>query len=159
MYVLREAKDRKNFSYIMARRPLREVVRITSKKRCTELITFRYGRVNKNNETIVYAIDRLYLPEAPEATKLIKQQIVTCIEGPEAIRKLDRREEQALAEEQKKKENRTVTAEVEVAKSVESEADVIAEEKEGTAEEAEEVTETTPDSIENDSEGVKNEES
>ncbi|KAJ8034465.1 TBC1 domain family member 23 [Holothuria leucospilota] len=159
MYVLREAKDRKNFSYIMARRPLREVVRITSKKRCTELITFRYGRVNKNNETIVYAIDRLYLPEAPEATKLIKQQIVTCIEGPEAIRKLDRREEQALAEEQKKKENRTVTPEVEVAKSVENEADVIAEEKEGTTEEAEEVTETTPDSIENDSEGVKNEES
>lgn len=128
----------------MARRPLREVVRITSKKRCTELITFRYGRVNKNNETIVYAIDRLYLPEAPEATKLIKQQIVTCIEGPEAIRKLDRREEQALEEEKRAKENQQSTTE-----------DDQGEVKEGENVEEEEVPEKAEEVIEDSDEKVK----
>lgn len=64
----------------MARRSLADVVRITSKKRCSEFITFRYGRVNAAGETLVYGIDRIYIPEASEATKMIKQLIVKCID-------------------------------------------------------------------------------
>ncbi|XP_072049181.1 TBC1 domain family member 23-like isoform X2 [Amphiura filiformis] len=80
MYILRDIADRKGFSYIIARRALVDVVRITSKKRCSELITFRYGRFN-DQETTIYAVDRLYIPEASEATKLIKQHIVKCIDS------------------------------------------------------------------------------
>eukprot|EP00057_Strongylocentrotus_purpuratus_P023786 XP_011678260.1 PREDICTED: TBC1 domain family member 23 isoform X2 [Strongylocentrotus purpuratus] len=80
LYILREATNRKGFSYIMARRSLADVVRITSKKRCSEFITFRYGRVNAAGETLVYGIDRIYIPEASEATKMIKQLIVKCID-------------------------------------------------------------------------------
>ncbi|XP_063959551.1 TBC1 domain family member 23-like isoform X1 [Lytechinus pictus] len=80
LYVLREAANKKGFSYIMARRSLADVVRITSKKRCSEFITFRYGRVNSAGETLVYGIDRIYIPDASEATKMIKQLIVKCID-------------------------------------------------------------------------------
>lgn len=83
LYILREATNRKGFSYIMARRSLADVVRITSKKRCSEFITFRYGRVNAAGETLVYGIDRIYIPEASEATKMIKQLIVKCIDEKE----------------------------------------------------------------------------
>ena len=83
MYILRNIADRKGFSYIIARRALVDVVRITSKKRCSELITFRYGRFN-DQETTIYAVDRLYIPEASEATKLIKQHIVKCIDAQPA---------------------------------------------------------------------------
>ena len=87
LYVLREATNKKGFSYIMARRSLADVVRITSKKRCSEFITFRYGRVNSNGETIVYGVDRIYIPEASEATKMIKQLIVKCIDEKEEASK------------------------------------------------------------------------
>ena len=83
LYILREATNKKGFSYIMARRSLADVVRITSKKRCSEFITFRYGRVNSNGETIVYGVDRIYIPDASEATKMIKQLIVKCIDEKE----------------------------------------------------------------------------
>lgn len=150
----------------MARRPLREVVRITSKKRCAELITFRYGRVNKNNETIVYAIDRLYLPEAPDATKLIKQQIVTCIEGPEAIRKIDRREEQALEEaKMKEKEEDATVSEEKPPQEVKEEDQEKEEEKEEEKEdeekpeEAEEVIEDKEEKVKDELETIESEQS
>lgn len=146
----------------MARRPLREVVRITSKKRCAELITFRYGRVNKNNETIVYAIDRLYLPEAPDATKLIKQQIVTCIEGPEAIRKIDRREEQALEEaKMKEKEEDATVSEEKPPQEIKEEDQEKEEEKEEEEkpEEAEEVIEDKEEKVKDELEMIESEQS
>ncbi|XP_071480206.1 TBC1 domain family member 23-like [Diadema antillarum] len=83
LYILREAPNKRGFSYIMARRSLADVVRITSKKRCSEFITFRYGRVNSAGETTVYGVDRIYIPDAAEATKMIKQLIVKCIDEKE----------------------------------------------------------------------------
>lgn len=138
------------------------MVRITSKKRCAELITFRYGRVNKNNETIVYAIDRLYLPEAPDATKLIKQQIVTCIEGPEAIRKIDRREEQALEEaKMKEKEEDATVSEEKPPQEVKEEDQEKEEEKEDEEkpEEAEEVIEDKEEKVKDELETIESEQS
>ncbi|XP_071806622.1 TBC1 domain family member 23-like isoform X1 [Asterias amurensis] len=79
LYVLRDKADSKGFSYIVARRALSDVVRITSKKRCSELITFRYGKYN-GEDTELYAVDRLYLPEASEATKLVKRLIMDVLE-------------------------------------------------------------------------------
>ena len=65
----------------MARRALGDVVRITSKKRCPELITFRYGKYS-GEDTQIYAVDRLYLPEASQATKLVKRLIMDVLEPP-----------------------------------------------------------------------------
>ena len=79
LYVLRDKADSKGFSYIVARRALSDVVRITSKKRCSKLITFRYGKYN-GEDTELYAVDRLYLPEASEATKLVKRLIMDVLE-------------------------------------------------------------------------------
>lgn len=137
------------------------MVRITSKKRCAELITFRYGRVNKNNETIVYAIDRLYLPEAPDATKLIKQQIVTCIEGPEAIRKIDRREEQALEEAKmkEKEEDATVSEEKPPQEIKEEDQEKEVEKEDEKPEEAEEVIEDKEEKVKDELETIESEQS
>ncbi|XP_022109072.1 TBC1 domain family member 23-like isoform X2 [Acanthaster planci] len=85
LYVLRDKADSRGFSYIVARRALADVVRITSKKRCPELITFRYGKYSgggSSEETEVYAVDRLYLPLASEATKLVKRLIMNVLEPP-----------------------------------------------------------------------------
>ncbi|XP_038062731.1 TBC1 domain family member 23-like isoform X2 [Patiria miniata] len=81
LYILRDKADSKGFSYIVARRALGDVVRITSKKRCAELITFRYGKYS-SEETDIYAVDRLYLPQASEATKLVKRLIMDVLEPP-----------------------------------------------------------------------------
>ena len=43
LYVLREIPSRKGMAHIQARRALGSIVKITSKKRQAELITFKYG--------------------------------------------------------------------------------------------------------------------
>lgn len=43
MYCLREIASRKGFAYIQSRQPLSSVVKITSKKKHPELITFKFG--------------------------------------------------------------------------------------------------------------------
>uniref|UniRef100_A0A671T1Q4 TBC1 domain family member 23 n=1 Tax=Sinocyclocheilus anshuiensis TaxID=1608454 RepID=A0A671T1Q4_9TELE len=46
MYCLREIAARKGFAYIQSRQPLNSVVKITSKKKHPELITFKFGNNN-----------------------------------------------------------------------------------------------------------------
>ena len=66
-------------AFIQARRALTSVVKITSKKRHPELITFKYGS-NDDDGLHVTCVDRLYIPQASEATKLIKGQIEKVLE-------------------------------------------------------------------------------
>ena len=60
---------------IASRRPLQHIVKITSKKRCPEIITFKHGHVNENGKYTIVASDKLYMEEAGDATKAIKQRI------------------------------------------------------------------------------------
>ena len=65
---------------VQARRSLGSVVKITSKKRHPELITFKYGSNDAIHGLIVTDMDRLLIPEAGEATKVIKQLIMKVLD-------------------------------------------------------------------------------
>ncbi|XP_061188960.1 TBC1 domain family member 23-like [Saccostrea echinata] len=83
LYVLREIPNRKNMAHIQARRALGSVVKITSKRKHPDFITFKYGSVD--GEVIqVTDIDRFLMPQAPEATKVIKQQIIKVLDALES---------------------------------------------------------------------------
>ncbi len=57
MYCLREIAARKGFAYIQSRQALNSVVKITSKKKHPELITFKFGSNNAAGVEIV-AVER-----------------------------------------------------------------------------------------------------
>lgn len=57
MYCLREILSRKGLAYIQSRQALNSVVKITSKKKHPELITFKYGNSSASGIEIL-AIER-----------------------------------------------------------------------------------------------------
>jgi hypothetical protein len=57
IYVLRDIPGRKGFAHIAVRRPVAAIVRITSKKKHPELITFKYG-VSEGDKPIISDMDR-----------------------------------------------------------------------------------------------------
>ncbi|XP_059470261.1 TBC1 domain family member 23 isoform X2 [Neocloeon triangulifer] len=75
IYVLRDIQGRKGFANIAVRRPVSSIVRITSKKKHPDLITFKYG-IADGDKPIISDMDRFLIPEAAEATKVISQQIM-----------------------------------------------------------------------------------
>uniref|UniRef100_A0A8C2BZR7 TBC1 domain family member 23 n=1 Tax=Cyprinus carpio TaxID=7962 RepID=A0A8C2BZR7_CYPCA len=83
MYCLREIAARKGFAYIQARQALNSVVKITSKKKHPELITFKFGNNNAAGVEIV-AVERYLIPNAGDATKVIKQQIMKVLDAMES---------------------------------------------------------------------------
>nr|XP_020640598.1 TBC1 domain family member 23 isoform X1 [Pogona vitticeps] len=83
MYCLREIPSRKGFAYIQSRQALRSVVKITSKKKHPELITFKYGNTTTSGIEIL-AIERYLIPNAGDATKAIKQQIMKVLDALES---------------------------------------------------------------------------
>ncbi|XP_043097074.1 TBC1 domain family member 23 isoform X2 [Puntigrus tetrazona] len=83
MYCLREIAARKGFAYIQSRQALNSVVKITSKKKHPELITFKFGNNNTAGVEIV-AVERYLIPNAGDATKVIKQQIMKVLDAMES---------------------------------------------------------------------------
>ncbi|XP_059427103.1 TBC1 domain family member 23-like isoform X2 [Carassius carassius] len=83
MYCLREIAARKGFAYIQSRQALNSVVKITSKKNHPELITFKFGNNNAAGVEIV-AVERYLIPNAGDATKVIKQQIMKVLDAMES---------------------------------------------------------------------------
>jgi hypothetical protein len=84
---------------ISSRRPLISLVKITSKKNKPEMISFKYGNVlNKNetkssvamkknddlstgqNEVKITTVDQFLIPEAGEASKAVKMQVIKILE-------------------------------------------------------------------------------
>ena len=53
---------------------LRSIVKITSKKRQPEIITFKFGTSQKD-EVTVFDMDRFFIPTAGRVTAVVKQQI------------------------------------------------------------------------------------
>ncbi|KAJ0032123.1 hypothetical protein NQD34_002204 [Periophthalmus magnuspinnatus] len=83
MYCLREIASRKGFAYIQSRQALNSVVKITSKKKHPELITFKFGTNNSAGVEIL-AVERYLIPNAGDATKVIKQQIMKVLDALES---------------------------------------------------------------------------
>jgi len=81
LYVLREPADRNGTARIQAERHLGSILKITSKKRHPEFITFKYGSNEEGKGLTVTAVDRFIIPRAGEATKCIKQQIMKVLES------------------------------------------------------------------------------
>lgn len=75
LIVLREIQERKGAAHVIVKRPLTSIVKITSRKRHSDLITFKYG-TTQYNDTVISDMDKFLIPNASEATKLITQQIL-----------------------------------------------------------------------------------
>lgn len=75
---------RQNMAWIQGRRALGSIVKITSKKRHPEIITFKYGTYEPGGKTVrVSSVERFLIPRAGEATKAIKLQIIQVLEALE----------------------------------------------------------------------------
>jgi len=93
LIVLRIIPHEKGNAWVQARRPLSTILKITSKKRHPEFITFSYSAGSRDAgpssssgasaEETVGAVDRFLIPQAGEATKCIKQQIIKVLEALE----------------------------------------------------------------------------
>lgn len=74
LVVLRDL-DRKGTSQIIVCRPLSNIVKITAKKKHSDLITFKYG-VQDGETPLITDMDRFLIPNASKATALISKHIV-----------------------------------------------------------------------------------
>ncbi|XP_076227532.1 TBC1 domain family member 23 isoform X2 [Nomia melanderi] len=79
LIVLREIPERKGAAHVIVKRPLTSIVKITSRKRNSDLITFKYG-TTQYNDTVISDMDKFLIPYATEATKLITEQILKQLE-------------------------------------------------------------------------------
>ncbi|XP_069950086.1 TBC1 domain family member 23 isoform X2 [Cherax quadricarinatus] len=79
--VLRECEGQEGEGQMTARRTLASIVKITSKKRHPDLITFKYGTTTHEGEVTISDMDRFLIPKAGEATKVIKEQIMKQMEA------------------------------------------------------------------------------
>ncbi|KAL7295796.1 hypothetical protein TKK_0010846 [Trichogramma kaykai] len=75
LIVLREIPGRKGAAHVIVKRPLSSIVRITSRKKHPDLITFKYGST-QSDSLIISDMDRFYISNYSEATRIISQQIM-----------------------------------------------------------------------------------
>ena len=80
LFVLRDIPSKKGMSHIQARRALGSIVKITSKKRQPELITFKYG-THEDDGFHVTDMHRFFISTASDATRVIKQQIMRVLDA------------------------------------------------------------------------------
>ncbi|KAL8598400.1 hypothetical protein ACOMHN_032677 [Nucella lapillus] len=80
LFILRHLPQKKGMALIQARRALGSVVKITSKKKYPELITFKYG-THEDDGFHFTGIDQFIIPTASEATRRIKQQIMKVLDA------------------------------------------------------------------------------
>ncbi|KAL4229019.1 hypothetical protein ACF0H5_012057 [Mactra antiquata] len=83
LYILRDIPKQKGMAYIQSRRALGTIVKITSKKRHPDLITFSYGS-NEEKGIRITNRDRCMIPTAGETTKIVKQQIMKVLDALES---------------------------------------------------------------------------
>ncbi|ESP04792.1 hypothetical protein LOTGIDRAFT_229906 [Lottia gigantea] len=80
LYLLREIPKEKNMVYIQSRRALGSIVKITSKKRHPELITFKYG-TSEDDGLKITDMDRFLIPTAGDAMRIVKSQIMKVLDA------------------------------------------------------------------------------
>ena len=84
LYILREIPDKKDMAWVQSRRALGSIVKITSKKRHPELITFKYGHNDEEKGLVITGLDRFLIPKAGEATKVVKTLIMKVLDNLES---------------------------------------------------------------------------
>ncbi|XP_071454537.1 TBC1 domain family member 23 isoform X1 [Hetaerina americana] len=75
IFLLREIPSREGYAHVVVKRPLSAIVKITSRKKNPKVITFNYG-TREGDELNVMDMDRIFIPEAAEATKLVTTLIL-----------------------------------------------------------------------------------
>ncbi|OTF76043.1 TBC1 domain family member 23-like protein [Euroglyphus maynei] len=82
LYFFKHSKNHEGYGQILVQRPLEMIFQITSKRKCPEIITFKYGHSSGGggNETVLIAKDSLILVEPFEVIRLIKQQVVNLLD-------------------------------------------------------------------------------
>ncbi|XP_075676094.1 TBC1 domain family member 23 [Dermatophagoides pteronyssinus] len=81
LYFFKHSKNREGYGQIIVQRPLEMIYQITSKRKCPEIITFKYGHSNNDgNESVLIAKDSLILVEPFEVIRLIKQQVINLLD-------------------------------------------------------------------------------
>lgn len=78
MFILREIPKRDGWAYIQQRHHLSSVVKITSKRKHPDLITFKYGTTDGDNIQ-VSETERYIIPNARKATQKIKDRILNLL--------------------------------------------------------------------------------
>lgn len=76
MIIIRDSDDDPNWGFVRVKRSLSTFVKITSKKRIPELLTFKYGVNLEEGETKITGVDRLFIAKAGDAAKAVKSAIV-----------------------------------------------------------------------------------
>ncbi|XP_032227094.2 TBC1 domain family member 23 isoform X2 [Nematostella vectensis] len=79
MFVLREIPKRPGWAHIQHRHHFSNVVKITSKRKHPELITFKYGIASDDDDIQVKSVERYIIPNAQKATKKIRDRIMKVI--------------------------------------------------------------------------------
>ena len=81
LFILREIvdKNRAGWAHIQSRPHLSSIIKITSKRKHPDLITFKYGTSN-GDEFNVTGSQRFLIPNSKQAMKRIKERILKLIE-------------------------------------------------------------------------------
>lgn len=78
MFILREIPKRDGWAYIQHRHHLTSIVKITSKRKHPDLITFKYGTSDGENIEVL-DMERYIIPNARRATQKIKERILEIV--------------------------------------------------------------------------------
>lgn len=69
---MQDCDDDPNWGWIIQKRQLELVTKITSKKKVPELLTFRYATPGNSDKIVA---ERFFIPKAGDAAKLVKSAI------------------------------------------------------------------------------------
>ena len=76
LFTLREVPKKQGWAYVQHRHHLKSVVKITSRKKYPDLITFKYSDDVTKDEIEINAVERYVIPKAKKATKRITEAIL-----------------------------------------------------------------------------------
>lgn len=80
MFILREISNRRGWASIQDRQLLTSVVKITSKKKHPDVITFKFGAVSDDGVTNLTGRRRFLIPKAQRAMKVVKDAIMRALD-------------------------------------------------------------------------------
>ncbi len=79
LFILRKLPESKAMAKLVSTHLLSTISKITSKKNVPEIITFRYTTKQEEEKQSPSNCDKVYLPDASDATKNIKMLIVKAL--------------------------------------------------------------------------------
>ena len=80
LFILREIVEQPGSAHIMSRPHLSSIIKIASKRKHPDLITFKYGTANGNDQFSVTGSQRFLIPNSKQVMKKIKERIIKVIE-------------------------------------------------------------------------------